>query len=129
MKRNVKNPVADLVKWFYEEHLGVKPDRSCYSRQMNRKNPRALIHLMVEDPNDPYQPAVYTGGEIVNLIHYLTQNGVDVTTLGVVTIPELMFNFTNRFKSEQASKKLEETIEYLKRSGADGEEFEELPGW
>lgn len=123
------NPVADVVKWFYEEHLGVKPDRSCYARQLNRKNPRALIHLMMEDPDDPYQPSVYSGGEIVNLIKYLEDNGVEVATLGVVTIPELMFHFMNRFKSQRSDDELKRVIEYLKDNGDDGEEFEELPGW
>lgn len=124
------DPVADFVKWFYEEHLGVKPDRSCYARQLNRKNPRALIHLMKEDPDDPYQPAIYSGGEIVGLVRYLTENGIDVTTIGVVTIPELMFHYTNRFKSDRSKQELERVVEYLRTNKDDNDgDFDELPGW
>lgn len=126
-----ENPVAVVVKWFYEEHLGVKPDRSIYARFMDKNNPRSLHDLMIKDEDDEFETAVYTPTQIINLVQYLEERGVDVDTLGVVTIPGLVYSFVNRNRLSDAKEKLENTVNYLLGGESNGNttNFNELPGW
>lgn len=129
-KPRAKNPVGDVVKWFYEEWIGVKPDRGVYARFMDKKNPRSLYHLMIEEPDEPGGDVVYTMEDVVELVKLLRSRGVSVTTLGVVTIPGLLFNFKNKDKLSSCERDFESIVEYLRAGQSEsGGSFDAPPGW
>jgi len=121
------NPTIAVVKWFYNDYLGMKADASHYARHQNKKNPRALCKLFEYNPE--LDNAVYKPTTIAELIYYLEDNGVEVRDLGVVTISGLLFSFVNRRSSDLAKRELENTIAYLQGNSDDKQEFNAPSGW
>jgi hypothetical protein len=115
-----KNPVADLVYWFYQYKWGVKPDSSMYARHSNKKNPKALCHLMVA--NKEYDAEVYTAQQLAELVYYLEDRDVTVDDLSIVTISGLAASFINRDRSPAAKSELERVIVYLKGNNKNNDE-------
>lgn len=124
-----KNKTSSVVFWFYQQFLNVKPDASIYARYQNKKNPKSLVYLL--EPDADGMNAIYTVSDIAELIYYLEDCGVTITTLNVVTIPGLMFNYMHRKQSETAANELARTVDYLKGSTVDAVEkqFSAPSGW
>lgn len=110
--KETKNQVADLVYWFYQYKWGVKPDASMYARHSNKKNPKALCHLMVANPD--LDTEIYSATQLAELVYYLEDNGVNVDDLSIVTISGLAASYINRDRSPVAKSELQRVILYLK---------------
>jgi hypothetical protein len=127
-----QNPTSAVVYWFYTTFFGRKPDSTMYARHMNRKNPRALVHMVSPD-SDEMQ--AYSASEIGELVWYLVDNGVAISDLGVVAIPGLAYNFTNRKINEACAAELERTVLWLKglsgksNSTGQAEMYSKFNGW
>lgn len=136
MPDTTKAPIPALVNWYYRDFLGVVPDRHCFSRFNNAKNPKSLVPILaperLSDDGDGFVAEPYTVTQVAELIYYLEDEGVVVDTLGIVTIEGLMFAFVNRKKLESAKRQLASTVEFL-RSGdkakTSSDDFEVPSGW
>ncbi len=120
-----KPPVGAMVYWFYKEYLGVTPDRHVYSRFSNPKNEKSLVPILVphkhqEEGGDEFEVEAYSVLDCAELVYYLEDEGVTVDTLGIITIPGLMFAYVNRNKLESAKRQLESTIRFLKGDNDNG---------
>lgn len=125
-----KNPVASVVQWFYLYKWGAKADASIYARHSNKKNPKALCHLLVNsDPN--LDVALYEPAQIAELIFYLEDCGIEVYDLSIVCVSGLLASYVNR-KQPAAKAELDRTVKYLRGDKAvDGatSEFKAPAGW
>jgi len=128
---NAKNPTAETVYWFYTVILGRMPDSTVFSKQLSRRYPKALIHLI--QPDNEYLRA-YTPREIADLIWYLLDNGVTVNRLEIVSIPDLLNLFIHR-DDPKAKQELEKLVEWLRthygsqNSGHTEERYDRFAGW
>ena len=132
-----KPAIGAMVFWFYNDYLGVKPDRHMYSRFSSPKNEKSLVpilapHKHIED-GEEYEVEAYSVLDCAELVYYLEDEGVTVDTLGIITIPGLMFAYVNRKKLESAKRQLESTISFLRGdkngNGKNGGEFDAPSGW
>lgn len=121
-------PTRSFVLWFYKDFLGYLPDATVYARHMNRKNPKALIHLFEPEFDDAY---AYTPADAAELVYYLEDNNVGVDNPGIVGFPGLLAAFRNKRINEKARKEFDSMMDYLKRERNDSaeESFVAPEGW
>lgn len=126
-----KNQTVALIYWFYTEIMGKKPDASLYARHMNRKNPKALIHLLAPESD---VVASYTATELGELVYYLIDNGINVTDISIVTISGLAYNYVSRKQNGSFQAELDRTVEWLRKTkssdtSTNDEMYNKFNGW
>lgn len=115
-----------FLLWFYTQYYGYRPDASIYRRQMDRKNPAALIHIFepLTEDMEPQLPS-----DAAELIYYLEDAGFNVDGPNIILYPGLLSSYLNRRKNERAKRALDNAVEYLCNGKSNEPEFKAPEGW
>lgn len=110
------NPTANFVSWFFRDFMNVKPDGITFARWVRKPKDNSPCLRMLFEAERGVDSEIYTPQDMAMLLYELEENGIRVSSPGVLLIPGLAMSYMNRRSSDRAREEYSRILEYLRRN-------------
>lgn len=119
-RTEIKNQVAEFIYWFHVYYQGSAPDATSYS-----VGTKIIKDLM--EPGARKFPGArgYTAREMADLLYYLREKDIELDSISLLRVPNLLRSFVNNNKRVLDSK-----VEWLSSiSSSEVSSWDSPKGW